>query len=384
MQHAMARGFGFLVAMGLAGACEKNVPVDPGVPWIDAHTHCVMADECDAARVRDATGTGGALVASLEHYTINENFGVVDPRLAPFTVQNQTVAALAAENAEIDWLASLPCWHEVPASDAGWVEACKADVDAMLAAGAVGFKDHVGKQFDNEGDLDEGRFLGAYNRFAGNCPDAVSNEACMQAAAAQYPMMQSSYREVVRYIVEEKEAVLLTHSGSYFTAPEQCYFDGEVEACPAVLVNAQQDFADWVARELSAEAAQRIIIAHFGFLQEDTDVLLALLDAGVSLDTAQGRFLFGLGCEGRATFAEFKDQWIFGTDLFFEQSCKNYDAWFHMFTGEADAEAVYETCGGEVVVRGMDLDNPNACGIEADPDTVEAILAGNLLRLLKR
>ncbi len=369
----------------LLGACaEKNITVDPGVPWIDVHTHCVEADECDVSRVLDATGNGGAVVASLEHYTINQNFGDANPLLDAFTTQNEAVAAFAAENAGVDWLASLPCWHEVPASDAAWVQACKADVDAMLDAGAVGFKDHAGKQFDNEGDLDEARFVGAYNRFAGRCPGATSNEACMEEPTVLYPLLEDSWREVVRYIVEDREAILLTHAGSYFTAPEQCFFEGEVQACPGVLVSAQQDFADWAKRELTPDAARRIIVAHFGFLQEDADVLEALLDAGLSLDTAQGRYLFGLGCEGRATFAEHKDQWVFGTDLFFEKSCKNYDAWFHMFTGDADAVQLYDTCGGEVGVRGMDLDNTEACGVTADADTVEKILGGNLRQLLGR
>ena len=172
--------------------------------------------------------------------------------------------------------------------------------------------------------------------------------------------------------------------GSYMTAEEQCASGDVIQNCASVLVRAQQEFAEWVARELDGESARRIIIAHFGFLQEAPEVLQAMLDAGVTLDTAQGSFLYGLGCDGRRWFAEHPDQWVFGTDLFFEGTCTNYDGWFHMFTGAADEERIYDTCGGQQRVRGMDLDTSDACNISAPPDTAERILGGNVRRLLGR
>ena len=319
-----------LLLVSLMVACAPRAG-DPSLGFppggLDIHLHCQLPTQtceggvpcCELAGWTALTGAqatpAGALL-SLEHFAVVSPDAGRPPNI-PF--QNESARLTHAQNPSVLWFSSLPCWHE-QAWGPGWLARCSADVDAQLALGAKGFKDHVGKTFMHSAKVGDGlRWLGAWNRAQGHCVVAAGvaspNEACLEAAGARYPALEDDYRALVRHIVEDQQAVLVTHMRDFDSGPEQCLDPVQqvLRPCAEVMKDQVLSFAAWAEATLSPAARRRIVIAHLAFLQGEPDVLRQVLTAGLSVDTA-AMITQLRHCEARALIAQFPDQLLWGTD----------------------------------------------------------------------
>lgn len=299
---------------------------------------------------------------------------------------------LHAQLPTLVWFASLPCWYDQPWSG-GWLDACKADVDALLAQGARGFKDHTGKTFMHDRALGDAlHWLGAWNRVNSLCapPDGAHepNAACLASPGARYPTTEGAYRALVRYIVEEKRAVLVTHLRDWGEAPESCFDEAaqRARACADVTREQAVAFAAWARNSLTASAARRIVVAHMAFAGRDPATIAALLDAGLSVDTA-GLLTELRHCEARALFAGHPAQIVWGSDADLGARClaPTMAAWNHLLTGSMDDERRFTgTCAGDVTLRGLDLRTAKVkrCAEPLPEGTYELVVGGNARQLL--
>lgn len=360
--------------------CQNpTLTCDGGVPCCDVGGWSSLTEGLDAP--------AGALL-SLEHYTlISPDAG--RPPSIPF--QNQTVR-LHAQAPTLVWFASLPCWHAQPWGP-GWLEACKADVDAQLQAGAKGFKDHTGKTFMHSEAVGDGlHWLGAWNRVNALCtapPGSTQpNAACLASPGAVYPTTEAGYRALVRYIVEEKQAVLVTHLRDWGDAPERC-FDPALQAprrCADLTRDQALAFAAWARGTLTPEAARRVVVAHMAFVAREPETLNALLEAGLSVDTAalitQLRH-----CEARALIARYPRQIAWGSDAELGSRClgPSMASWNHLLSGAMDDERRFTgTCSGDVTIKGLELRSAKvkACQEVLPEQAYERVAGGNARELL--
>lgn len=372
-------------------ACTKAV--DPGGPVIDLHTHCPDPAGCDPTSVEAALDGQLTVVGlSVSHFAIADTLGDPMPaELADLPVEqgNAVHRDTGAQSPAIESFASLDCLRLVPVTDPDFVATCLDDADRLLAEGHLGFKDHAGKTFEG-GDLDVGRWVGAFNRLAGFCdPGAVSapNQACMTEPGATFPLALDPWRELVRGLVEEREVPLVTHAVPWHGADDVCWSEADPEAsCHDVAADALVDFAHWAEAELSPEARRRVVVAHLGFLQDDPDRLLAVLDAGLSVDLAQTDFT-AAGCDLRDLVARYPDQVVAGTDMELGLDCipNHWDAWSWALLGKAGKTRTFRnTCRGTLRVVGAALADPDACGIEVPEGAARKVLHDNAAALLGR
>ncbi len=386
----------------LAGCAPRAGDLSAGMPpgGLDIHLHCqVPTLTCDGGipccdlSAWDALTTGesapAGVLLSLEHFTvIGADAGL--PAALPF--QNRTVRLHHEQSPNLLWFASLPCWHE-QAWGPEWLERCSADVDAQLALGARGFKDHTGKTFMHSAKLGDGlHWLGAWNRSVGTCDvpagTEAPNAACLTMPSARFPAMEADYRALVKHIVEDRGAVLVTHIRDWGDAPEQC-FDAELQSvrrCTDVTRDQVLAFAAWAQANLSVPAARRIVIAHLAFLEHDSASVRALLAAGLSMDTAA--MINDLRhCEARALIAEFPGQILWGTDAELGGAClkPTMASWHHLLRGGMEDERKFTgTCAGDVVIKGLALETPKVkmCSEVLPGDAYERVVGGNARALL--
>lgn len=380
--------------------------------WIDVHTHCDIQEIvscpsgkcCNVARWRPVAQAGGAaVIASTEHFHIVKHNKDPLPDLIKFfpTDQiNEIVEASVAKAPGLGFFISLDCWHadKLVGDGKAWAEACKRYVDQWVARGAIGFKDHIGKQFNNEGGTsDYARWLGGWNRFNGFCqpPAGTSapNQTCMEKEGVRYPALEPAWREVIRYITEVKKLPILTHATSYYTASERCWdplakTQDKVRSCAAANQEHLRSLATWLKDNLSAKARSRVIMAHLGFLQEAPALLEEVMKAGLSTEIAVGvAFLSGKTCQLRQLIAAYPKQIMFGTDINIDRECSaiNYQAWSHLLTGAWKQPKSFNICFAKqpVPIYGADLDQKTVTGCAADlPEgTLNDLLKENFLRL---
>jgi hypothetical protein len=345
----------------------------------------------------DRTDVAGVLL-SLQHFAVLEKVGVLPAEQAFIPRQNETVRLHATKTPTVAWFASLPCWAEEPWGPA-WISRCQADADAQLALGAKGFKDHSGKTFaNNPAQGDALRWVGAWNRLNGACPsvspaDTNANGECQATAGARFLGFEPDYRALVKHFVETKKAVWLTHMRDFGGATERCFdpLQQTVRSCADVTKDQLLEFAAWARSSLSREAARRIVIAHLGFLTADADALTALLDAGLTLDTAAAiKDLSAAGCNARALMAKYPDQLVWGSDADIGAPClpaTTMASWNHVLTGKFGSEQTFrDTCSGTVTVRGLELKSTTvaACKGQGDvpADLYDRVVRTNAGRLL--
>ncbi len=388
-----------------AGSPEAGT-ADGALPsWIDVHTHCGVTSACAEVEgccsldswqaVRERFGGEGAVLLSTEHYAVMQRVGDLTGDEATLVENlNEIHADGVARDPSLMLFPSLECWYDTPFDDPGWVDACRADVDRWIAAGARGFKDHIGKQFDGSG-RDVARWLGGWNRLNGFCDvsaDSVEpNRDCMAQPTVRYPALEGRWREVLRYILEDVRVPVLSHTISW-GGDDPCFdpMTGTLAACPGVTRRHLLELARWAEANLSLSARRRLIVGHLGFLlssAEDLDRFVALLDTGVSTETAANLgTLAAAGCGARRLFARYGDQLMFGTDRQSgEGPCglRTYEAWFHSLTARIGEERSFDTCTGLVRATGMELGSATAVGCEFDvpPDTLRGFLRDNFLSL---
>jgi hypothetical protein len=380
--------------------------------WIDVHTHCdakelVSCDTgqcCNIARWAPvANAGGGAVVLSTEHFHVIKALGDALPEaIQKLDTENiNEITSNSAKKAKaLGFFISLDCWHNAKLTGDGkqWAASCKADVDRWVAQGAIGFKDHIGKQFNNEGEgADFTRWLGSWNRFNGFCnvPQGTPNpnQACMGQQGARYPALEPAWREVIRYIIEVKKLPILTHATSYYTASERCWDplvsqNDKVRSC----VDAGQahllSLAAWLKANVSAKARSRVIIGHLGFLQQNAIALESVLKAGLSSEIAVGvGFLAGKTCELRQLLSQYPKQIMFGTDINIDRECSihNYSAWLHLLSGKWGNIKPFNICFAPqpAQIPGAELGTPQVtgCPYNVPPDLLPDLMKNNFLRL---
>lgn len=338
------------------------------------------------------------VLLSLQHFAVLEKLGAL-PEAQPFIPrQNETVKLHATKTPTVAWFSSLPCWTEERWGPT-WLSRCQADVDAQLALGARGFKDHTGKTYaHNPAQGDALHWLGAWNRLNATCPsvstaDTNVNGQCLATMGARFPGFEPDYRALVKYVVETKQAVWLTHMRDWSGAPETCFdpMTQSVRSCADVTKGQLLAFATWAKSSLSKDAARRIVIAHLGFFTNDTESLQALLDAGLTLDTAAGiKDLSAAGCSARTLMAKYPDQLVWGSDADIGAAClpATMASWNHLFTGKLGDELTFrDTCSGTVTLRGLELRSPTvaACKGQGDvpADLYDRVVRTNASWLLK-
>jgi hypothetical protein len=371
--------------------------IDAGISWqptwIDVHTHCGndSAKPCvDGVFWSNARNNeGAAVLLGLEHFAVaaeNGDIPVNAPELRALT--NARYMEAAAADPSIIFFASLPCWHDTLFTEADWSQACKENVDEWLALGAKGFKDHIGKQFDHAGNNDVTRFLGGWNRLNGFCTSSSSepNKDCMSSVSVRYPALEAKWREVVRYIVEDKQVPLITHANSW-SGTEQCYDLnlGSVDGCGPVTTRALHDFASWAAATLSEEARKRIIVAHGAHSATNA---LPVLEAGLSIDLAADFLRSALAddaCAARSLLSTYPTQVLLGSDHNLDQAClaTSYAALDHMVEATPDNRQSFDTClDGTIVAGGAALGSPTLSGCPDIPaNTLSNLRRNNFLRL---
>ena len=377
------------------------------IGWIDVHLHCGertpdcsqqnLAECCPIDGFADAIqahGPGYGVMLSLEHYAVaSHNGDIEDPDLAwGFEHLNDIYALAVNSDPNLFLFASLSCWHDTPFDDPGWVDACKADADEWAAAGAVGFKDHIGKA---RHDPDYAVWLGSWNRFNGYCTvepdDPEPSRTCMTQPGVVYPALEPAWREVLVYITETLGMPVLTHATTYPSDPQEatCYdpLTGLSEDCGTVTRSHLLDMGHWAEGELSVQARRRIVVAHLGFYFEDEPGFQELLDTGLSVDTsAQLWVVATLGCDGRSVMADHGGQILFGSDIKTDSSYfdESYAAYFHAFQGGVDDLQTFQFWDGPQDVIGMDLDTPvvPGCAYDVPPGTLERVLRVNALEIV--
>lgn len=374
-------------------ACGGSATVDPGGPVLDLHVHCPPnAATCDPTSLDAALeGQVTAAAAGLAHYAIAVPLGDTIPaELTPFPDNNGAVVDAASRSEHILLMPSLECLRDTPGNEPSFTSACLDDADRWLDLGAVGFKDHAGKTFDGDG-LDVARWVGAWNRYAGFCSttDGDSpNLDCLTRQTPVFPLEHGPYREVVRGVVEDREAVWLTHAVPWSGADEVCGTSAGSQRCHERAADVLVEFAQWAAQTMPAEARRRIVVAHLGFLQDDDVRLTAVLDAGLTVDLAQ-TVLTGAGCGLRRLVAAYPDQVVLGTDLFLGPDCitRHYEPWVHALLGEADTTARFRnTCRDTLNPVGAQLGSPDAeiCGVAVVEGAGRKVLYDNAAALLGR
>ena len=365
------------------------------VDFIDVHMHCdeVAQDQCvisESWRQVESQLNGAGVLLSLEHWTVTVPEGTI-PQL-PYlpSLLNEAYTSTVTKEPRLAAFASLDCWHKTPFGD-NWAAICKADAKRLVDLGATGFKDHVGKQWDSNGDL--GSFVGGWNRANGFCTvpegSATPNVDCAKQSTVRYPIRESAWREVIRYITEDLKVPVVTHAATYAEttaeSDKRCYDPRakRAEGCGKVSRDNQLEFARWASQNLSKPAFKRIIFAHLGF--SEGDELLNLLKTGATLDTAVTRTVARAGCNARAAIGAYPDQFVMGTDRRVSQKCLlgSYQAWMHAFSGPVGQEKTFDTCFGKLDVLGMELGTPKVQGCQYDvPEgTLEKILKRNFLAL---
>ena len=392
-----------LLLVSLVMACgpragDPSLGLPPG--GLDIHLHCQDPTQtceggvpcCELAGWTALTGgndTPAGALLSLEHFTVLSPDAGRPPHI-PF--QNESARLTHEKAPSLLWFSSLPCWH-AQAWGPGWLARCSADVDAQLALGAKGFKDHVGKTFMHSAKVGDGlRWLGAWNRAQGHCvvADGVAspNAACLEAPGARYPALEDDYRALVRHIVEDKRAVLVTHLRDFGGGPEQCLDPVQqvLRPCADVMKDQVLAFAAWAEATLSPAARRRVVIAHLAFLQGEPEVLRQVLAAGLSVDTA-AMITQLRHCEARALLAQFPDQLLWGTDAELGGAClgPTMASWTHLLTGSMDEELRFTgTCAGDVTISGLDLKTAKVkrCREVLPERAYERFVGGNARTLL--
>ncbi len=331
---------------------------------------------------------------SLEHYAVASHTGDIEDPLLAWGFENlNTIYELAAgSDPNLFLFASLSCWHDTPFGDPGWVDARKADADEWAAAGALGFKDHIGKA---RHDPDYARWLGTWNRMNGFCTvepdDPTPSQTCMTQDTVIYPALEPAWREVLVYITETLGMPVLTHATTYPSDPEEalCHdpLTGLSEECGAVTRSHLLELGHWAEQNLPSASRRRIVVAHLGFFFEDEPGFMELLDTGLSVDTsAQLWVVAALGCNGRAVMADHGEQILFGTDIKTDSGYfgETYAAYFHAFQGGVDDLQTFQFWDGPQEVVGMDLDTPvvPGCPYDVPAGTLQRVLRDNALEIV--
>ncbi len=382
---------------GDGGGATPKPPADwANADFIDVHTHCgPSSNNCDGERCCDFSGwstlqsthQGRAVMLSNEYWRINED--IAPPEFKDHFVDlNDAYLRTAERESTAIAFAGLRCLYTEQVDDE-WANKCKAEARSWVERGALGFKDHVGKQFES-GDLESGYFIGGWNRFNGFCDvpatSTTPNSDCMQQPSVHYLTLEPAWREVVRYIIEELKVPIVSHASSYQKATTRCFDPeaGAVVSCAPLLIEQQIRLAEWLRDNTPPSATRRFVVAHTGFLTDDAAGLTRLLDTGVSTDTARFEAFADAGCAARALFAAYPKQIIFGTDRRVDQTClpTSYDAFLHVFTGAAGGSMSFDTCWGQTAVQGMQLRDPVVAGCPDVPaGIVDRILRDNFLGL---
>jgi hypothetical protein len=412
-----------------------------GIRFIDTHMHCggVAGDDttrCGVGETWKGAATEGAagVILSIEHWTmslpdeaseaVREQGGV----LGYTDQQNEIYAATAAAEPSLAFFASLECWHDTPFGP-DWEQACKDDARRWIEAGANGFKDHVGKQWQSANDgvavADAGVFAGAWSRRAGRCAQIAGdtpNRDCVQSEEVVYPLLTEEWREVVRYIVEDLGAPIISHSTTWYGAAEQCWdpLSSSLRSCSDMSRDHLLDFLDWAQTGIEADARRRFVVAHGAFAvpgepfvprpdetEAETAERLAaaqalleqldqILSAGVSVESATSKDFMALtfrrepelgACAVRDLFARYPDQLMFGTDGLVDRGtclASTYQAWEDLLTlGVNEQSPERDACFGRVQSYGLDLDTPiiSECESEVPADALQRFLTRNFLAL---
>jgi hypothetical protein len=378
-----------MLVLALLG-CTSPAP-DPGGPVLDLHVHCPpdqpVCDPTSLTQALDGRVTAAGL--GLAHYAIATPLGDVIPdELAALPDNNEVLQAATETTDQLLLLPSLECLRDTPGNDPGFTAACLDDADRWLALGARGFKDHAGKTFEGDG-FDVGRWVGAWNRYAGFCTTSGSdtpNLDCLTDQQPVFPLEHPAYRDVIRGVVEDREAVWLTHATPWSGSDELCGTADGPRRCHDVAADVLVDFARWAEQTMSLEARRRIVLAHLGFLQDDEVRLTAVLDAGLTVDLAQTA-IAEAGCGVRRLVAAYPDQVVLGTDLMLGPDCitAHYEPWLHALLGPADTRARFRgTCRGTLEPAGAALNDPDAanCGVAVPADAGRRVLYDNAAVLL--
>ncbi len=431
------RGDGFDPDTRLPDRPRLTLPGD--AVFVDAHMHCGLLDEsgCTVGATWEAISEAGGygVILSTEHFTFNYNddieafYAALGVTVAPDR-QNEIYGQTAAARPELWTFTSLECWHDTPLGD-GWVEACKNDARQALERGAIGFKDHVGKQWQSDADgpavADSGIFSGGLTRLAGGCTDVpnslTANRECVQLPGVIYPLLTSEWREVVRYITEDLKAPIVSHATTYYGAEASCWdpLTSQLASCAPMSRLHLLEFAAWAASHLSAEARRRFIVGHSGFmvpgerlLPRDSDSpeqaaereriatellsqLNAVLSAGLSVESSVTNDLVAMtyrqqsnalgACTIRELFATYPDQIVFGTDRRVDNGdclTETYALWDDLLRlGVHELGRVRTACSGPAATYGLDLDAPviTECAGSVPADILDRFLKRNFARL---
>lgn len=419
---------------------RPSFPAD--TTFVDAHMHCGAIDESMAESPRCAASTSwnsatpqgaAGIINSIEHWTVS-----LDPELLASLKQsgdalgrvdelNEIYGASAATDSSLAWFASLECWHDTPFGP-GWAQACKDDAKRWVEAGASGFKDHTGKLWQGGDDpslADSGVFAGAWSRRAGRCANTTgqtANRECAKSEEVLYPLLTDEWRDVVRYIVAELKAPILSHATTWYGAEVECWdpLSGTLRYCPPMSRDHVLDFAGWAQTELDESARRRIIVGHSGFMipgekflprGSDTaeiaaererqalellEQLESLLATGLSVDSAATKDFVAFtyrqegtlgACTLRELFARYPDQFIFGTDRLVDNGAcllETYTLWRDLLEGDIDSLGPERaTCLGPISTYGLNIDEATIpqCAGTLPSDFGERFLRGNFLAL---
>ena len=385
-------------AAGAGGGGATGAPRPPAewssADFIDVHTHCGQRIDCDGQRCCDFSGwtalnakyRARAIMLANEYWLINAD--IAPPIKDAFEGLNDHYLLTAKRQPNAQAFVGLRCLYRDQVDD-GWADKCKREAADWVKAGALGFKDHNGKQWDADGP-EAGQFVAGWNRLNGFCSvqpgSQTPNSDCMAQSTVRYLALDPSWREVVRYIVDELKVPIVSHLATFQGADTKCYDPGAktMADCGPLTVKFQQKLAEWVGQNTSEAGRRRLIIAHTGFVTADEAALRALLDTGVSVDTARLDNFARAGCAARALVAAYPKQVMFGTDRRMDQAClpRSYDAWLHIFDGPADEERMFNTCQGMKAAKGWALSQPTVAGCPDVPDgALDAVLRTNFLSL---
>ncbi len=411
-----------------------------GVNFADVHLHCGALNDKGACEVTDAwtsiaeNGGMGAIL-SVEHWTLSFTDELINQleeaggSIGEGDQLNELYAKTSVDNDNMVFFASVECWHDTPYGP-DWLAACKKDARQWVKAGAKGFKDHAGKHWQSDSDgpeiADAGIFAGAWSRFSGDCKDVegstTPNRDCIQSKDIRYPLLTPEWRALVKYMVEDLKAPIVSHATTWYGAEMDCY-DPKVEAlrnCGELSREHLLDFVAWAEENISESARKRIIVGHTGFmlpgeklLPRDTDSaevaeareaaaqkLLAqlntVLDTGVSVETATLRDFAAMtyrqepgamgACILRDLFSKYKDQLLLGTDGQLHRDCivSNYQLWNDVLTGDVDTLAPSRAaCSGSAQTYGLALETRviPQCEGEVPAETKDLFLIGNFRNL---
>ncbi len=419
----MSFTLGCAAATGTEGPGPGTSPHPDGL-FVDAHTHCSAAGSLDPgdldldAVLRDPSLLDPAL-ARLRSSCVPLAWDAVDRSVGPASVvllsnaylaaahgtriggegaihrrdvrdlvarigraMNERFQVAASRSPRASFFAALDCLYDTPFDEPGWVEACKADADRWIAAGARGFKDYVGGTWLDDWNL--------YNGFCGRASD------CMTEASVRYLALEPKWREVVAYVTEARRMPVLTHITYNEFEGKPCYdpTTGARAACGPVTIGHLLDLADWARRNLSERARRRIVVAHLGHtLPSRHDRVSALdefLGAGLSSDiSAELPGLVASPCLARQILARHPRQILFGTDERVEEDIEGtlgtYRAYLHLLQGPWQEFHTFRTgtSAGTIAVPGLGLATPvvPSCDASLPGGLRELVLRDNHLAL---